>query len=71
MGGSIWEIKKESETVVYAVDWNHKKERHLPPAWKLSEFRKPSVLITDLSALSIEPIKHPSRDLTGKNAIII
>lgn len=29
LGGSIWKIKKGTDTIVYAVDYNHKKERHL------------------------------------------
>lgn len=28
IGGTIWKIKKETEEIVYAVDYNHKKERY-------------------------------------------
>ena len=27
IGGTIWKITKETEEIVYAVDYNHKKER--------------------------------------------
>lgn len=27
IGGTIWKIKKDTEEIVYAVDYNHKKER--------------------------------------------
>ena len=29
LGGSIWEITKDSDSIIYAVDYNHSKERHL------------------------------------------
>ena len=29
VGGTIWKINKETEEIVYAVDFNHKTERHL------------------------------------------
>jgi cleavage and polyadenylation specificity factor subunit 2 len=64
VGGSIWEIRKETEVVIYAVDFNHKKERHLPPS-TLVDFKKPSLLITNLHSLLLEPIKHPSQELTS------
>lgn len=28
LGGSIWKITKDGEEVVYAVDYNHRKERY-------------------------------------------
>ena len=32
VGGSIWKIVKEGEEdIIYAVDFNHKKEQHLNP----------------------------------------
>lgn len=27
VGGTVWKIKKDTEDIVYAVDYNHKKER--------------------------------------------
>lgn len=29
IGGAVWRITKGEEEIVYAVDFNHKKERHL------------------------------------------
>jgi cleavage and polyadenylation specificity factor subunit 2 len=28
IGGTVWKITKETEEIVYAVDYNHKKERY-------------------------------------------
>lgn len=46
LGGSVWRIVKDTEEIVYAVDFNHKSERHLASA-TLDQFRRPSLLITD------------------------
>lgn len=46
LGGSIWKITKDGEEVVYAVDYNHRKERHLNGT-VLQSFVRPAVLITD------------------------
>jgi len=46
LGGAIWKIKKDTDDIVYAVNWNHKKERHLNPT-TLIEVARPSLLITD------------------------
>jgi len=27
IGGTVWQIKRETDEIVYAVDYNHKKER--------------------------------------------
>ncbi|KAJ5072069.1 cleavage and polyadenylation specificity factor subunit 2 [Anaeramoeba ignava] len=43
---AIWEISKEIDQIIYAVDYNHVKERHLSPAL-LETFTNPSILITD------------------------
>lgn len=29
LGGTIWKIKKDTDVIVYAVDYNHKRERCL------------------------------------------
>lgn len=29
IGGTIWKIKKDTDVIVYAVDYNHKRERYL------------------------------------------
>lgn len=44
LGGTVWHISKQTENIVYAVDFNHRRERHLNPT-ALSTFSRPSHLI--------------------------
>jgi len=47
LGGTIWRIVKDGEEdIVYAVDYNHKKERHLNGC-DIEHLKRPSLLITD------------------------
>lgn len=46
IGGTIWKITKDSEEIIYAVDYNHGKERHLDRGL-LDTLTRPSLLITD------------------------
>ncbi|KAL8565141.1 cleavage and polyadenylation specificity factor subunit 2 [Nucella lapillus] len=47
LGGTLWKIVKDGEEeIIYAVDYNHKKERHLNGC-VLETISRPSVLITD------------------------
>lgn len=46
LGGTVWKITKDGEDIVYAVDFNHRKERHLNGT-VLGSFVRPAVLITD------------------------
>lgn len=47
IGGAMWRIVKEGEEdIVYAVDVNHKKERHLNGA-DVEKISRPSLFITD------------------------
>jgi len=46
LGGTVWKITKDGEDVVYAVDFNHRKEMHLNGT-VLGSFVRPAVLITD------------------------
>ncbi|KAF5190062.1 Cleavage and polyadenylation specificity factor subunit [Thalictrum thalictroides] len=46
LGGTVWRITKDGEDVIYAVDFNHRKERHLNGT-VLESFVRPAVLITD------------------------
>eukprot|EP00656_Telonema_subtile_P002420 TRINITY_DN1106_c0_g1_i2.p1 TRINITY_DN1106_c0_g1~~TRINITY_DN1106_c0_g1_i2.p1 ORF type:complete len:292 (-),score=53.36 TRINITY_DN1106_c0_g1_i2:61-936(-) len=46
VGGTIWKICKETEEIVYAVDFNHKTERHLNGA-KLELIKRPTHFITN------------------------
>lgn len=60
LGGTVWEISKETETVVYAVDFNHRRERHLNPT-TLSSFSRPSHLIVGAArALTHTESKKPT-----------
>ncbi|XP_037491492.1 cleavage and polyadenylation specificity factor subunit 2 isoform X2 [Jatropha curcas] len=55
LGGTVWKITKDGEDVVYAVDFNHRRERHLNGTI-LESFVRPAVLITDAyNALSNQP----------------
>lgn len=47
IGGTIWKIVKDNEEViVYAIDYNHKKDKHLDGC-SFDKITKPSLLITD------------------------
>uniref|UniRef100_A0A0E0CG54 Cleavage and polyadenylation specificity factor subunit 2 n=1 Tax=Oryza meridionalis TaxID=40149 RepID=A0A0E0CG54_9ORYZ len=46
LGGTVRKITKDGEDVVYAVDFNQRKERHLNGT-ALGSFVRPAVLITD------------------------
>ena len=50
IGGAIWKIfKDDAEEIIYAVDYNISKERHVPQAQieVLAQGSRPSLLITD------------------------
>eukprot|EP00850_Spirogloea_muscicola_P005295 SM000024S07757 [mRNA] locus=s24:318967:324274:+ [translate_table: standard] len=46
LGGAVWKIVKDMDEIVYAVDYNHRKERHLSGTL-LETLVRPAVLITD------------------------
>ena len=63
IGGTIWRITKDGENVVYAVDYNHRREWHLNSS-ALDTLTWPSVLITDtLNAAYTAPKR---RDVLGR-----
>ncbi|KAJ1694426.1 hypothetical protein LUZ63_011124 [Rhynchospora breviuscula] len=69
LGGTIWKITKDGEDVVYAVDFNHRKERHLNGT-VLESFVRPAVLITDaFNALNNQVYKR-QRDQEFLDAIL-
>lgn len=45
IGGSIWRISKDNEDILYAVDYNNKKERHLDGT-VLENLTRPTLMIT-------------------------
>lgn len=58
LGGTLWKITKDGEDVIYAVDFNHRKERHLNGT-VLESFVRPAVLITDAyNALNNQPYRR-------------
>lgn len=62
IGGSIWKIVKVGEEdIVYAVDYNHKKERHLNGC-ELEKISRPSLLITDTFNASYVQARRRIRD---------
>ncbi|OMO71745.1 Beta-lactamase-like protein [Corchorus olitorius] len=61
LGGTVWKITKDGEDVIYAVDFNRRKEKHLNGT-VLESFVRPAVLITDAyNALNNQPPK-PQRE---------
>lgn len=44
LGGAVWHISKGTESIVYATDFNHRRERHLKPI-SFTTFSRPSHLI--------------------------
>ncbi|GAB2227713.1 hypothetical protein Droror1_Dr00009540 [Drosera rotundifolia] len=68
LGGTLWKITKDGEDVIYAVDFNHRKERHLNGT-VLESFVRPAVLITDaFNALNNQPYRR-QRDQEFSDAI--
>nr|KYP65390.1 Cleavage and polyadenylation specificity factor subunit 2 [Cajanus cajan] len=58
LGGTVWKITKDGEDVIYAVDFNHRKERHLNGT-VLGSMVRPAVLITDAyNALNNQPYRR-------------
>ncbi|KAJ9679450.1 hypothetical protein PVL29_021397 [Vitis rotundifolia] len=58
LGGTVWKITKDGEDVIYAVDFNHRKERLLNGT-VLESFVRPAVLITDAyNALNNQPSRR-------------
>lgn len=43
IGGTVWKIKKDTEEIIYAVDYYHSRERHLNPS-VLESLNRPSML---------------------------
>lgn len=71
IGGTMWKIMKEGEEdIIYAVDYNHKKEIHLNGA-VLETLSRPALLITDAyTALNTHTYKRKDRDLELMNTIL-
>ncbi|XP_046401848.1 probable cleavage and polyadenylation specificity factor subunit 2 [Ischnura elegans] len=62
IGGTIWKIVKVGEEdIVYAADFNHKKERHLNGC-ELERLQRPSLLITDAYNATYQQARRRTRD---------
>ncbi|XP_003375603.1 cleavage and polyadenylation specificity factor subunit 2 [Trichinella spiralis] len=62
IGGTIWRITKMGEEeIVYAVDFNHKKERHLNGC-PLESIARPNLLITDAYMCGTALLRRKFRD---------
>ena len=54
VGGCVWRIVCEGAVLLYAVDYNHSRERHLEGGL-LEAFTRPSLLVMDAASLSPPP----------------
>lgn len=62
IGGTIWKIIKDNEEdIIYAVDYNHKKERHLNGC-NVDSILRPSLLITDCYNALYKQERRTERD---------
>ena len=56
IGGAIWKIQVGGNEVVYAVDYNHRREVHLNGTLLESWFSRPALLITDACGMGRAPV---------------
>ena len=62
IGGTMWKIVKDGEEdILYAPDFNHKKERHLNGC-DLEHVSRPSLMITDAYNATYAPARRRQRD---------
>ncbi|XP_021378418.1 cleavage and polyadenylation specificity factor subunit 2-like [Mizuhopecten yessoensis] len=62
IGGTIWKIVKDGEEeIIYAADYNHKKERHLNGC-VLESISRPSLMITDAFNATYIQSRRRTRD---------
>ncbi|KER26072.1 hypothetical protein T265_06603 [Opisthorchis viverrini] len=69
LGGTIWKLVKEDTDIVYAVDFNHKKERHLNGA-TFDACMRPHLLIMDASNTMYTHPRRKDRDETLRHCIL-
>lgn len=64
IGGTIWKILKDGEEeIVYAIDYNHKKERHLNGCiLEAKYFSRPHLMITDAFNANYNQSRRRMRD---------
>ena len=62
LGGTVWKIVKDGEEdIIYAADYNHKKERRLNGC-ELEKIQRPSLLITDAYNARYRKLRRRTRD---------
>ncbi|KAF0698246.1 Aste57867_11121 [Aphanomyces stellatus] len=69
IGGSIWSIAKETDEIIYAVDYNHRAE-HVLSKTVLDTFTRPTLLITGSMHLDKQQPKMRDRDEQLKDEIV-
>ncbi|ETV83179.1 hypothetical protein, variant 3 [Aphanomyces astaci] len=69
IGGSIWSIAKETDEIIYAVDYNHRAE-HVLSKTVLDTFTRPTLLITGSMSLDKQQPKMRDRDEQLKDEIV-
>ncbi|KAA3681272.1 cleavage and polyadenylation specificity factor subunit 2 [Paragonimus westermani] len=69
LGGTIWKLVKEDTDIVYAVDFNHKKERHLNGA-TFDACMRPRLLILDASNALYSHPRRKDRDENLRQCIL-
>ena len=70
IGGTVWKIVKDGEEdIFYAVDINHKKERHLNGC-TIDKLSRPSMLIIDCDNINYMPERRKKRDTQLFGSII-
>ena len=63
VGGCVWRIVCEGAVLLYAVDYNHGRERHLQGG-VLEAFTRPSLLIMDTASLAPPPTLSSNTNLS-------
>lgn len=69
LGGAVWQIAKDSEHILYAVDFNHARERHLNGT-VLETFTRPTCLIADAYNALIKRPPRKDRDAELINSVM-
>lgn len=63
VGGAIWQLlTRDGEQLVYAVHWNHRKDRHLRRADLDPRFSRPALFITDACSAQKPVLDAVQRD---------
>lgn len=61
LGGSLWQIQKDIDTILYAVDINHKKENHIDGC-NLSHMKKNFLFLANCDFVGECPISRKNKE---------